>query len=175
MHKAAGRYVDRNALLKSLNDQADQLTHPSIANKVDGESLPKWLKLAEKEDLGASNLGKPSSRQDAVLLAKWFKDIMEMVELESQSTKREAHAQQKLFPNQKQSENELIQSEVYLLTQVAHNIAIKEVTRQVSVQCVERGVLLKSIFDSYVRLIDFIFQDSFHQRRMMAKAFAKAT
>ena len=83
MHKAAGRYVDRNALLKSLNDQADQLTHPSIANKVDGESLPKWLKLAEKEDLGASNLGKPSSRQDAVLLAKWFKDIMEMVELES--------------------------------------------------------------------------------------------
>ena len=44
-----------------------------------------------------------------------------------------------------------------------------------SVQCVERGVLLKSIFDSYVRLIDFTFQDSFHQRRMMAKAFAKAT
>ena len=42
-------------------------------------------------------------------------------------------------------------------------------------QCVERGILLKSIFDSYVRLIDFIFLDSFSQRRLMAKAFAKAT
>lgn len=143
---------------------------------MEAETLPKWLKLADKgDDVSTSNLGKPSSRQDAVLLAKWFKDIMEMIEAESQSTKNQAASQQKLFPNQKQHEGEMIQSDIYLLTQVAHNIAIKEVTRQVSVQCVERGVLLKSIFDSYVRLIDFIFQDSFHQRRMMAKAFAKAT
>ena len=67
-----------------------------------------------------------------------------------------------------QNEKEASQSEIYLLTQVAHNIAIKEVTRQVSVHCIERGILLKSIFDSYVRLIDFIFQDSFNQRRIMA-------
>jgi hypothetical protein len=40
--------------------------------------------MAEKDDIVTSNLGKPSSRQDAVLLAKWFKDIMEMIELDSQ-------------------------------------------------------------------------------------------
>jgi len=100
---------------------------------------------------------------------------MELIESESQLQKAHTGQQQKLFPNQKSSENELIQSDIYLLTQVAHNICIKEVTRQVSVQCVERGILLKSIFDSYVRLIDFIFLDSFSQRRLMAKAFAKAT
>ena len=130
---------------------------------------------SDKKDIVTSNLGKPSSRQDAVLLAKWFKDIMEMIELDSQVQRANSNQQGKLFPNQKTSETDYIQSDIYLLTQVAHNIAIKEISRQVSVQCVERGVLLKSIFDSYVRLIDFTFQDSFHQRRMMAKAFAKAT
>ena len=32
--------------------------------------------------LSQANLGKPSSRQDAVLLAKWFKNIIDMVEKE---------------------------------------------------------------------------------------------
>ena len=59
-------------------------------------------------ELAASNLGKPSSRQDAVLLAKWFKDIMEMVEAESLFTKTQQETQQKLFPNHKQNANETV-------------------------------------------------------------------
>ena len=54
-------------------------------------------------------------------------------------------------------------------------MAVKEVTRQVSVQCVERGIILKAIFDSYLRMIDLIFQDGFVQRRQLAMKFAKAT
>lgn len=91
--KQAGRTVNRNQLLKSLNDQADQLTNPSIAQKHEAEALPKWLKLSQGDDQATSNLGKPSSRQDAVLLAKWFKDIMEMVEAESQYTKNQSVSQ----------------------------------------------------------------------------------
>ena len=60
--KKAGRNVDKTGLLKSLNDQADQLTNPSINMKHEAESLPKWLKLTEREDHQQSNLGKPSSR-----------------------------------------------------------------------------------------------------------------
>ena len=58
------------------------------------------------------------------------------------------------------NEKELTQTESYLLIQIAHNIAIKEMTRQVSVQCIERGMLLKTIFDSYVRMVDLVFVDS---------------
>ena len=32
---------------------------------------------------GGKDLGKPSARQDAVLLAKWFHDIIEVIEQES--------------------------------------------------------------------------------------------
>lgn len=58
------------------------------------------------------------------------------------------------------------------MIQIAHNIAIKEITRQVSVQCIERGILLKTIFDSYVRMVDLIFVDSFAQRKLLAQKFA---
>ena len=57
-------------------------------------------------------------------------------------------------------DGEILQGDSYLLIQIAHNIAIKEVTRQVSVQCIERGILLKTVFDSYVRMVDLIFEDS---------------
>ena len=43
--------------------------------------------------------------------------------------------------------------------QLAFNVAMKEIVRQVSVHCLERGVLLKTIFDNYVRLIDHVFKD----------------
>ena len=55
---------------------------------------------------------------------------------------------------------------------MVHNIAIKEITRQVSVQCVERGILLKTIFDSYVRLVDLIYSESLNMRRVLAHKFA---
>ena len=59
-----------------------------------------------------------------------------------------------------------------MLVQIAHNIAVKEITRQVSVQCVERGILLKTIFDSYVSMVDLIFEDSLAQRKQLASNFA---
>ena len=76
------------------------------------------------------------------------------------------------FPTQKSHESEVSQHDQYLLIQIAHNIAIKEITRQVSVQCIERGILLKTIFDSYVRMVDLIFVDSVAQRKMLAQRFA---
>ena len=124
--------------------------------------------------LSQANLGKPSSRQDAVLLAKWFKSIIDMVEKEYEKNSNFYlnHHLKKTFPSQKINENELTQTESYLLIQIAHNIAIKEMTRQVSVQCIERGMLLKTIFDSYVRMVDLVFVDSVAQRKLLASKFA---
>ena len=112
--------------------------------------------------LTQSNLGKPSSRQDAILLAKWFKNILDMIESESHKSQQyyQKQGQKKIFPTQKNHEHEISQTDSYLMIQIAHNIAIKEITRQVSVQCVERGILLKTIFDSYVRMVDLLFEDS---------------
>jgi len=42
----------------------------------------------------------------------------------------------------------------------------------VSVQCIERGILLKTVFDSYVRLADLIYSESLNLRRALANKFA---
>ena len=39
-------------------------------------------------------------------------------------------------------------------------------------QCIERGLLLKAIFDSYVRLVDLLFRESASQRKETAQKFA---
>ena len=168
--------MDRRKLLSSLNNLADQLTRPSINEK---EEKPQWLQQTLKEEAAKSgitqtNLGKPSSRQDAVLLGKWFKGIIDMIENEFQNSNElfEKQGIKKTFPTQKLSENELLKTDTFMLIQVAHNIAVKEMTRQVSVQCVERGIVLKAIFDSYVRMIDLIFEDSIMQRKLLAQKFA---
>lgn len=60
--------------------------------------------------LSQANLGKPSSRQDAVLLAKWFKGIIDMIEMEYQKSKTKYTKQgnkKKTFPTQKSHENEI--------------------------------------------------------------------
>ena len=80
--------------------------------------------------------------------------------------------QKRVFPTQKTHESEISQTDQYLLIQIAHNIAIKEITRQVSVQCIERGILLKTVFDSYVRMVDLIFVDSVAQRKVLTQRFA---
>ena len=80
------RAADRQKLLQSLNDLGEQLTRPSI--EVQKEP-PMWLQATIKEEaakmgLSQANLGKPSSRQDAILLAKWFKGTIDMIETEYQ-------------------------------------------------------------------------------------------
>ena len=74
----------------------DQLTNPSTAQKFESNLLP-WLPKKgppEKERL-TSNLGKPNSRQDAILLATWFNDIMEKIELEGNTANNKINSQQK--------------------------------------------------------------------------------
>ena len=74
---------------------------------------------------------KPSSRQDAILLAKWFKGIIDMIEAEFSRSKSHAarHGAKRAFPTQKSHRGEMQQPDSYLLIQIAHNIAIKEITR----------------------------------------------
>lgn len=36
----------------------------------------------------------------------------------------------------------------------------------------ERGILLKSVFDSYVRLVDLVYNESLNMRRILASKFA---
>ena len=82
---------------------ADQLTKPSISN--DDKEKPQWLQATLKEEaakmgLSNSNLGKPSSRQDAVLLGKWFKNIIDLIEFEFSKSVNffEKQGPQKTFP-----------------------------------------------------------------------------
>ncbi|CDW88315.1 ef hand family protein [Stylonychia lemnae] len=79
------------------------------------------------------NLGQPSARQDAIMLINWFQHSLNLIN-------RDVNEQKVL---QKQS-----------LTQVVFNLCIEEICRQVSVQCVERGELLRKIFDQYTQLIE---------------------
>lgn len=64
---------------------------------------------AARIGLTQANLGKPSSRQDAILLAKWFKGIMDMIEMEHQNSKAffSKHGPKKTFPTQRVHENEI--------------------------------------------------------------------
>ena len=98
-------------------------------------------------------LGKPSSRHDAIVLTQWYSDIMTLVHNENHSNASK-HCQPLLH------------------TQLVHNIVMKELTRQVSVYCIERGILLKTIFDSYIRLIDLVFGDQFEHDYKNAKKTA---
>lgn len=84
------RFTNRKKLLQSLNDLADQLTKPSITQE---EQKPEWLQKTLKEEaakigLTQTNLGKPSSRQDAILLGKWFKGVIDMIEEEYNTSKQ---------------------------------------------------------------------------------------
>ena len=44
--------------------------------------MPTWMKKSTGSPK-KTDLGKPSARQDAVLLAKWFHDILDVIEQES--------------------------------------------------------------------------------------------
>lgn len=65
---------------------------------------------AARMGLSQANLGKPSSRQDAILLAKWFKGIIDMIEGEFQRNTNIFSKQmpKKVFPTQKTNENEIL-------------------------------------------------------------------
>ena len=76
------------------------------------------------------NLGVPSSRRQVEMLASWLAEISDHVNAEKGLNERERV--EKLI--------------------IAHKFALMEVNRQVSVQCLERGDLLKQIIDQFVAL-----------------------
>lgn len=77
-----------------------------------------------------STLGVPSNRRQAEMLTEWLKATIENVDADEGL-----------------SEDEAVER---LLT--ANRFALLEVNRQVSVQCVERGNLMKQIVDNYMSL-----------------------
>ena len=52
------------------------------------------------------------------------------------------------------------------------NISIKELTRQISVHCHERGILLTRIFSNYIRLLDLINQAHSKKRKSLRHEYA---
>jgi hypothetical protein len=52
------------------------------------------------------------------------------------------------------------------------NISIKELTRQISVHCHERGILLTRIFSSYIRLLDLINHSHSNKRKSLRHEYA---
>ena len=71
-------------------------------------------------------LGQPTSRQDAVTLKTWYETIQPQIESQAD------------------------------LQKVVLDIAIKEMCRQVSVQCKERGQFLCSLFDHFYKYLQSI-------------------
>ena len=50
------------------------------------------------------------------------------------------------------------------MLQLTMNICVKELSRQVSVQCQERGIIITKVFKSYAKLIDLIHRDNREKR-----------
>eukprot|EP01022_Parablepharisma_sp_SALTPOND_P028339 TRINITY_DN70820_c1_g1_i1.p1 TRINITY_DN70820_c1_g1~~TRINITY_DN70820_c1_g1_i1.p1 ORF type:complete len:639 (+),score=76.76 TRINITY_DN70820_c1_g1_i1:4719-6635(+) len=76
-------------------------------------------------------LGVPSSRRQVELLAQWIKAMTEHTFIDKNIT--ESERTERLI--------------------IAYKFALLEINRQVSVQCLERGELLKDIIDNYISLI----------------------
>jgi hypothetical protein len=100
-------------------------------------------------DINVQDLGNPSSRQDAVLLVTWFEAMLK--QLTTGKTKQES---------------------TYPLLQLVLNICIHELARQVSVQCVERGLLLKRIFSCFIRFQELINTDQTRKRKELKRDYA---
>lgn len=56
---------------------------------------------------------------------------------------------------------------------MAFNICIKELVRQVSVQCVERGRVLKKVFSAYLGLVEILNVDYREKRKRIKKDYAE--
>ena len=81
-----------------------------------------------------SDFGIPSSRSDAIALRKWFKLIITKI----------TDAKSNLFEERCQ------------LAEAVYYICFKEIIRQVSVQCIERGDILATVWMAYITLIQEI-------------------
>jgi len=108
---------------------------PKFLKEIFSHTQQRDFKLARGSDFGINkfNLGGPASRYEALALLKWMDNIIENIE--------------KTY-GKNETENEKFD-----LTQIVYYICFREVIRQVSVQCVERGVLIWKLWKSYLSLV----------------------
>ncbi|CAG9318176.1 unnamed protein product [Blepharisma stoltei] len=121
-------------LLETLGHEPEK---PGINLPLDLKQLDKFLRKEKTNgDIVENNeyfeLGQPTSRRDAENIGEWL-DLMLTKALEEIKDDPE-----KLFEN----------------TNEIYTIGLNEIIRQVSVQCKERGILLRKIWDAYQKLFE---------------------
>jgi len=87
--------------------------------------------------LSRKNLGVPSSRNDAITLLNWFEKMYDLLTSSSENMK---------------------EIEKFELTQTLYTIAFSETVRQITVQCLERGIVMQKIWQAYMQFIEQIAQ-----------------
>eukprot|EP00347_Sterkiella_histriomuscorum_P020622 403337105 len=137
-------------------------------------SEEKSLKDARIDHLQnqVSTLGQPVNRKDAIILLRWLDTMMGKLQdlkntndmnqdftaiFEDQRNGPTLQSEQKLSEND-QEEMKFIQAqqldqERLEMIQILLNSALKELIRQVSVSCIERGYALLKIFNAYLIII----------------------
>ncbi len=94
---------------------------------------------------GKGVLGVPASRSDAIALLKWFSAITDKLDVD----------------------DSVGTTEKLVLIQTVYYICYREVVRQVSVQCFERGLVIWKIWQAYLSLIEKIREEG--KRKMQRK------
>lgn len=108
--------------------------------------MPNHHKKEESRDLGV-----PSSRTDSVVLLEWLDEILGKI-------KREAD------------------DKCFELTQTAYYVCFREVIRQISVQCVERGALVWRLWNAYLSLVNELAESCKREhRKLLLEESAKAS
>eukprot|EP01022_Parablepharisma_sp_SALTPOND_P016891 TRINITY_DN2585_c1_g1_i1.p1 TRINITY_DN2585_c1_g1~~TRINITY_DN2585_c1_g1_i1.p1 ORF type:complete len:1175 (+),score=163.86 TRINITY_DN2585_c1_g1_i1:92-3526(+) len=104
----------------------------------------------ENKRMGARSLGPPSGRNDAIALLSWLNTIFDKLNKEP-----------------------LKELERYELAQTVYYIAFAEVIRQVSVHCLERGLLMRKLWQSYVSLIEHLSGEYNEKRKKQKRKHEK--
>ncbi len=92
-----------------------------------------------------TDLGAPASRNDAIALLRWLNSILEKLS---------------------SAEGNMGEDDKFELAQTVYYISFTEIIRQVSVQCVERGLLIWKIWQAYLSLVEHL---SSHYKEKMRK------
>eukprot|EP01022_Parablepharisma_sp_SALTPOND_P005765 TRINITY_DN1235_c0_g1_i1.p1 TRINITY_DN1235_c0_g1~~TRINITY_DN1235_c0_g1_i1.p1 ORF type:complete len:1264 (-),score=158.24 TRINITY_DN1235_c0_g1_i1:908-4609(-) len=95
-----------------------------------------------------STFGAPASRYDAIALLKWLDKSLDTID------------------NQYLDDES---DEKFELTQTVYYICFKEVIRQTSVQCVERGLLIWKLWKSYLSLINKLNKNMAEKTKKLKK------
>ena len=141
---------DYQEVMKSLEKEMLAELRESQENKHN--QIKNFLFSVEKQKMnkGKLNLGLPSSRQDAVLLRDWYENIM--VKLDEEGAGEMLSGKDEQVPKIQDAIVDSSREERQKLKELTLNIAIKEICRQVSVHCLERGGLLVKLFDQFFEL-----------------------